>query len=123
MYLFITVNIHAKQCTYLYLFNSRPLETQIKTVVGQCTYLWMISIITHTYYGNFCILYQTNKFLKLGQNFSAEKGKKYLLTFKIFGSPSVKFYTHTHTHTHIHTERDRHLIIICFCSVVYSMFL
>ena len=49
--------------TYLNLFYPRPLEPQVKTVVGQAADLLTVSVITHTDDWNFSVFYQSNKFL------------------------------------------------------------
>ena len=49
--------------TYLNLFYPRPLEPQVKTIVGQATDLLTVSVITHTDDWNFGVFYQSNKFL------------------------------------------------------------
>ena len=49
--------------TYLNLFYPRPLEPQVKTIVGQAADLLTVSVITHTDDWNFGVFYQSNKFL------------------------------------------------------------
>ena len=49
--------------TYFNLFYPRPLEPQVKTIVGQAADLLTVSVITHTDDWNFGVFYQSNKFL------------------------------------------------------------
>lgn len=55
--------------TYFNLFNTRSLESEIKTIVDQASYFLAVSIIAHTNDGDFSALDQSYQFLKQKQTY------------------------------------------------------
>jgi len=52
-----------QQSAYFNLFHSRSLKPQVKAVVAEAAYLWMVSVVAHANDWNLAVFYQLYEFL------------------------------------------------------------
>lgn len=86
---------------YLYLFHTRPLETQVEAVVRKWADLHMVAVVTHANNGDLWIFYQTNQLLQA------------LYTRQMGNSKRIKIWDNSLVGNTVHVKEKEPVFLLC----------